>query len=246
MTSLDVAVSTPDGTCPATLHLPAGGGPRPAVILYPDAAGARDTFRAMADRLAGLGYVTLLPDVYYRAGAWAPFDVATVFSDPDERARVMAMAGSLAPDASLRDAGAFLDFLDGRDEVGPGPVGTTGYCMGGRIALTVAGRFGDRVGAAASFHGGRLAPEDDPAGVHLLTDDVHATTYVAAAENDDSCPPDQLDRLGQAWTDAGVRHTIETYPAQHGFAVPDNATFDEAASERHWQAMTDLYGAALR
>lgn len=245
MAFLDVTVTTPDGTCPATLHLPPAGGPRPAVIIYPDAAGVRDTFRAMADRLAGLGYVALLPDVYYRAGDWAPFDVATVFSDPEQRKRLMTMVGALTPDASVRDAGAFLDFLDGRDEVVHGPVGTTGYCMGGRISLTVAGRFGDRVGAAASFHGGRLALEGDPTGVHMLVDDVHAVTYVAAAEDDDSCGPDQLDRLDKAWTEAGVRHMIETYPAHHGFAVPDNDTFDEAASERHWQAMTDLYAAAL-
>ena len=35
----------------------------------------------MGDRLAALGYVMLVPDVYYRAGDWAPFDVDTVFAD---------------------------------------------------------------------------------------------------------------------------------------------------------------------
>jgi carboxymethylenebutenolidase len=46
-------------------------------------------------------------------------------------------------------------------------------------------------------------------------------------------------------TDAGVRHTIETYPARHGFAVTDNATYDEATAERHWQALAELYGSHL-
>jgi carboxymethylenebutenolidase len=65
------------------------------VIIYPDAIGACPTFREMADRVAGLGYATLLPDVYYRAGRWAPFDTNTVFGDPEERQRLMALARSL-------------------------------------------------------------------------------------------------------------------------------------------------------
>ena len=69
--------------------------------------------------------------------------------------------------------------------------------------------------------------------------------YVAAAENDASCPPDQLERLEKALAEAGVRHTIETYPAAHGFAVPDNPTYDKAAADRHWTALERLFGASL-
>ena len=65
---------------------------------------------------------------------------------------------------------------------------------------------------------------------------------MAAAENDPSCPPDQLERLEKALAEAGVRHTVETYPAAHGFAVPDNPTYDPDADERHWAALDHLYG----
>ena len=41
----------------------------------------------MGDQLAGLGYAVLVPDIYYRAGEWAPFDGATL-TDPAERARM--------------------------------------------------------------------------------------------------------------------------------------------------------------
>ena len=61
MSQRDVLITTPDGTCDASLHTPSGAGPCPAVIMYPDAGGARDTFRAMAQRLADLGYAVLLP-----------------------------------------------------------------------------------------------------------------------------------------------------------------------------------------
>ena len=55
----------------------------------------------------------------------------------------------------------------------------------------------------------------------------------------------QAGTLEQALTEAGVRHTLEFYPAQHGFAVPDNPTHDPSAEDRHWKALKELYGSAL-
>ena len=46
-------------------------------------------------------------------------------------------------------------------------------------------------------------------------------------------------------TAAGVTHTLVTYPAAHGFAVPDNPTFDADVAEPHWQALEALYASAL-
>jgi carboxymethylenebutenolidase len=240
----NVTITTPDGACPATLHVPDGGGP--AAIMYVDAAGVRETLRGMADRLAAAGYVVLLPDVYYRHGAWPPFDAATVFTDSLERDRLMGMARSVTAAMFAGDAGAFLDYLADRDEVSGALVGTTGYCMGGRASLLVAGHHPERVGAAASFHGGRLADAENPDSPHLLADRIRAGVYVAAAQNDASFPPDQYERLEKAFATAGVRATMETYPAGHGFAVPDNATHDAAADERHWAATTALFDRYLR
>ncbi len=68
MTQRDVEIPTPDGTCDASLHTPEGAGPWPAVIMYPDAGGVRQTFHEMAQQLADQGYAVLLPDIYYRVG----------------------------------------------------------------------------------------------------------------------------------------------------------------------------------
>lgn len=213
--------------------------------MYPDAGGARETFRLMGDRLAALGYVVLVPDVYYRLGGFEPFSMDTVFTDSGERRRLMDLVGSLTAAMSVRDATAFADFLSAQSEVAHGPIGTTGYCMGGRISLTVAGHLGRRVAAAASFHGGRLAVDDDPDSPHHLASQIRATVYVGGAADDASFDDEQEARLRAAFDDAGVRYTIETYPAAHGFAVPDNPPFDEASAERHWEAMTNLYATAL-
>ncbi|NUU23877.1 MAG: dienelactone hydrolase family protein [Streptomycetaceae bacterium] len=243
MPRTNVTIDTQDGSCAATLHTPAEAG-APAVILFPDAAGVRETFAAMADRIAGLGYCVLLPDIYYRV-TYTPFDAATVFGDPDEFARLRTLAAGLDTSMTVRDTGAFLDFLATRPEVTGTAVGTTGYCMGGRMALLAAAHYPDRVAAAASFHGGRLAPDDDPDSPYLLADRMRATILIAAAENDGTFPPDQYERLKSALVNAKVRHTMETYPAAHGFAVPDNPTYDPQTAERHWTALEQLYATSL-
>ncbi len=82
------------------------------------------------------------------------------------------MSGLVKPltnDAIIADAGAYAGFLLARPEVSGSAIGTTGYCLGGRMSLVAAGGLGRTVAAAASFHGGRLAVADDP-------------TYDAAAE----------------------------------------------------------------
>lgn len=245
MTRIDVTIPTPDGQCPASLHVPDGGAPAPAVILFSDAGGARETMRVMGDRIATMGYVALVPDVYYRAGDWQPFDITTVFSDAEERARMGSLMQALTGERIGSDAGAFVDFLVARPEVSGTKVGTTGYCMGGRASLIAAGRQPERIAAAASFHGGNIAADDNPDSPHLLADRITATVYVGGATDDASFPQEQFDRLDAALTAAGVEHTIETYPAGHGFAVPDNGPYHEASADRHWKALETLYGAAL-
>ena len=66
----DAEIPAPGGLCHGTLHIPGGDGPWPGVLVFPDAGGVRETFRRLADRLAGLGYVVLVPDIYYRGGDW--------------------------------------------------------------------------------------------------------------------------------------------------------------------------------
>lgn len=245
MTQRSVQIATADGTSGASLHVPNGPGPWPAVIMYPDAGGLRDTFRDMGERLAGFGYVTLVPDFYYRSGEFAPFDIGIAFSDPDERERLMGLVGSVTAELAVRDARAYVDFLASLPETAGKGVGTTGYCMGGRLSLIVAGRLGELVAAAASFHGGNIASATDPDSPHLLAGAMTAAVYVAGATDDESFPSEQRDRLESALSAAGLRHTIETYPAAHGFAVPDNPTYDPAAAQRHWDALSSLFGTSL-
>jgi carboxymethylenebutenolidase len=245
MPRLEVQIPAPDGDSPGTLHVPDGDGPWPGVLVFPDAGGARETMRQMGDHLAGMGYVALVPDIYYRAGSWAPFDVATLFTDPGERARMGALVRPLSNDRIIADAAAYASFLLARPEVTGAAIGTTGYCLGGRMSMVAAGGLGGTIAAAASFHGGRIAVDGDPSSPHLAADRITAEVYVAGATDDDSFTAGQAELLRGALADAGVDFTVEFYPAHHGFAVPDNPTYDAAADARHWDALGRLYQARL-
>ena len=232
------------GSARPSIPPPLGHGPWPGVILYVDAGGTRPTMHAMADHLAVLGYAVLLPDVYYRHGDWAPFDMESVFGDAGERKRLMGMVHGLTSEQVAVDAEAYVTALLDRPEVSGTAIGTTGYCMGGALSLRTAGTQPERVRAAASFHGGNLATEAEDS-VHRLADRMRATVYVAAAQDDGSFPAEQYERLDQALSGAGLSYTMETYPAAHGFAVPDNPTHDDEAEQRHWDSLHRLYATAL-
>ena len=149
MPTITDTITTPDGTCPVTLSTPDGVSPWAGIVMYPDAGGARPAMQGMAERLASLGYAVLLPDVYYRNGSWAPFDMKAVFGDDAERRRLFAMMKAITPEVMAADATAVFDHLVGLPEVAGGRFGTTGYCMGGRTSLIVAGRVDDlRAGVA--------------------------------------------------------------------------------------------------
>ena len=237
-------VTTPDGDCPVRLFTPDGHGPWPGIVMYTDAGGVRDTFYGMAAELASFGYAVLLPDVYYRHGNWAPFHMQTAFGDPKERERLMSMLSSITPEFMATDAAAFFDYLAGRPEVSGQTFGITGYCMGGKTSVTVAGRLADKVAVAAAFHPGSVVTDaaDSP---HLLAGRIRAKIYVAGASEDPTFTAEQSAILDDALSAAGVTHTVETYPAHHGFAVPDHPNYNAEAATRHWAATRTVFSAGL-
>ncbi len=245
MSRRTVEIETDDGTCEAALCVPDGDGPWPGVLLFADAGGMRDTVRTMAERLSALGYVVLAPDFYYRSGAYPAPDFSSPAAREETMGRIMALMSGYTTDLILRDARAFVSYLGSLPETAPGGVGTTGYCMGGRMSLLVAANLGDQIAAAASFHGGNIANPADPDSPYHKAQDISAVVYVAGAIEDPYFTDEQKVLLEDSLTHAGVTHTIETYQAHHGFAVPDNDSFDEAAAERHWQASERFFGSVL-
>jgi carboxymethylenebutenolidase len=233
-------IATRDGICPAHLFRPDGKGPWPAVLVYMDGIGIRPAMLAVGEHLAGCGYLVLLPDLFYRSGPYAPKDARTVFVDPEQRKEHMEKFMSLMTPANvMSDTQAFLDYLDARPDVKPGGIATTGYCRGGMMSLTAAGTYPDRIVACASYHGSRLA-SDEPDSPHRLAPRIKARVYIGGAIEDATFPDDMKQRLEEALATAGVEHTIETYPAKHGWVLSDTLAYNAEAVERHWQTLLAL------
>ncbi|APR85691.1 Dienelactone hydrolase [Minicystis rosea] len=239
-----VEVRTDDGVAPAWIHRPERPGEFPGVIFYPDAGSVRPAMHEMAGRLAELGYVVLLPHIFYRAGDYAPFDVATVFSVPSERERLMAIVRAHDTKSAMRDAASYLRTLHAQRGVRRGPVASMGYCIGGRLAFTTAVTYPKDIAAAASIHGGGIAT-DAPDSPHREADKVEARLYFAISDNDGSCTPEQQGMLVTALAKAHVRFTVDHFRAAHGFAVSDIPVYDKEAAETHWRRIEELFAVAF-
>lgn len=241
-----IDIETKDGKCRSYVFRPSAREPLPGVLVYMDGVGIRPAMLEVGERLSTYGYFVLLPDLFYRAGPYDPMNAKEVFADPEKRKMLFEkFFPFVSPAKIMSDTVAFLDYLAKDPGVKPGGIGTTGYCMGGTMSLTAAGTFPDRVVAAASFHGARLAT-DAPESPHLLAPQMKARVYVAGAIEDQSFPDDMKERLERALTDAKVDHKVETYPARHGWVLTDTPVYDAASAERHWTELIALFDSTLK
>ncbi|MGV9298222.1 dienelactone hydrolase family protein [Amycolatopsis sp. NPDC003676] len=234
-------IPTPDGQADAFAAFPDDGERHPGVLMYADGFGLRPVLRDLALELASHGYYVLVPDYFYRHGP-APVLELPEFIGADERsgvfAQVMPLIEAHTPELVLRDAKAYLDFLTVQPEVSSGPVGVTGYCIGGLHAVRTAAAHPDQVAAVAGFHApvGAAGPEN----FAQLTAQAH---FGHAASD---LTPETLGELNQALDTAGVSYTSEIYPGTvHGFTMADTDSFNPAGLRRHWERLLPLLGGTL-
>ena len=148
-------------------------------------------------------------------------------------------------DAVTRDCATYIAWLDQQKPVNRHKkIGVSGYCMGGPYTMVAAATAPHRVGAGVSCHGGGLVT-DTPESPHLLVPQIKASFYFGVAHNDDQRQPDAKDKLRAAFDEVKGVATIEVYPANHGWCVRDNPTYDAASAERAWANLTSLYGRVL-
>lgn len=241
----DVEVTTPDGEADCYFVHPAEGA-HPAVLMWPDILGLRPAFRAMGKRLAQSGYAVLVVNPFYRNARSPVVEPGASFGDEETRNIVLPMARALSAETHFSDARAFIAFIDEQDAVDTSrKIGTAGYCMGGPMIMRTAAAVPERVGAAASFHGGGLATDKDNS-PHLLIPDTQAHVLHAIAESDDKKDPEAKDTLRTAYAEAGIPAEIEVYEGTiHGWCPPDSRVYNEKQAERAWARMLVLFDTAL-
>jgi carboxymethylenebutenolidase len=236
----EVTITTPDGTCDAYFVAPTSG-PAPGVLVWPDIFGLRPAFRQMGRRLAESGYSVLVVNPFYRQkkAPTAPQGGNTPIAE------VLPLMQALTPAMHLVDGKAFVAWLDTQPEVDKArKIGTTGYCMGGPIAVRTATVAPGRVGAVASFHGAAMVTPA-PDSPHRLVAQTKAHYLIAVAENDDQRDPQAKVALRAALEAAKLPAEVEVYPAAHGWCPPDSRVYDAAQSARASERLLAMFKQAL-
>jgi carboxymethylenebutenolidase len=193
-------------------------GAGPGVIVIQEWWGLTDHIAAIADRLAGEGFVALAPDLY---GGKTAHDADTAGS----------LMMSLPVEQAALDLAGAVDFLLGHEAVTSRKIGAIGFCMGGGFVLMLAAQQGDRIAAAVPFYGVGPAVPDSYAG-------VAAAVQGHYAENDDFFPADQARaQEQQIRTESGTEVEYFFYPAGHAFHNDENllGTYDKEQADLAWQ-----------
>ena len=243
-----IEIAAADGICPASLFHPSTGeGLWPGLIVFMDGIGIRPVLFDACQRIADGGFVVLLPDLFYRAGPYTPVDYAALHNDPKiYQYWAETYVATTGNSRVASDAAYFLDALSADPAVRPGRVGTTGYCMGAGMSVTVAATYPERVGACAGFHGGFLATDasDSP---HQLVPRIEGPVFLVIADRDEYMPTAQVERLRESFSEAQIPNRIETWKnALHGFTMADCPWYNPPASERHFLETREFFANALR
>jgi carboxymethylenebutenolidase len=187
----------------------------------------------------------LTPNIFYRVSKSPVFPFEPDFASERTRTRFAELKAPLTPDAMARDGSAYIDFLASQPFVGSDPMGVIGFCFAGQFALRVAAVRPDRIGAAASFHGGGLFT-DTAESPHLVLPRVKARLYFGHASNDQSMSAEAIEKFESALEQWGGAYQSETYPARHGWMIPGREIHDPKQAARGFTKLMELLDETLR
>jgi len=245
LTAKEIEIVTVDGKADGVLFEAEEKRPLPGVIFLTDIGGIRPSQHEMAQRLAEEGYTVLMPNIFYRTSRAPLFELPVQFGAERTNQRIKELSASLTPEAFEKDATAYVDFMGLQPVVGAGPMGVVGYCFSGALALRMAAMEPARIGAAASFHGGRLVT-DDASSPHLLLERIHGRLYFGHAEEDRSMPKEAIAKLNAALEAWGGRYESEVYQgAHHGWTVPDLPSYNSEEAQRAFEKLKELFARTL-
>ncbi|MCY3584451.1 MAG: dienelactone hydrolase family protein [Acidimicrobiales bacterium] len=242
-TVAEIDLTTADGTMNCHVITPERDGTLRAVIVYMPASGIRPELVGIAERIAAMGYVVVLPNSFYRLARHVDID-ANRLGDDDYlpvREFMIELAGNITNPRIIADTGVILSWLERQDGIDAGRIGGVGYCMGGRLVMAAAGAYPDRFAAAASLYGAGIVTDegDSP---HLKLGDVSGELYFGVAENDIYVSEEETAALKAHLPTIDVQHTVETYPGtEHGFVFPERYCFSPEGAELHYERLADLF-----
>lgn len=222
--SEQIDIPTDDGQMPAWRFLPESGS-GPGLVLFQEIFGVSDYIKARAADLAGLGYVVIVPEIYWR------LDDSEIDETRDDMLqRAMSLMGQVDWAKAVED-GVTAVAATRADEHVDGRVGVFGFCFGGGLAFNVAAAT--EVEVLVSYYGSALPNLLDLAG------DVTAPGLHHFGESDDYIPMEVVERIRSAVARDSVR--FETYAgAGHAFDNPHPMFHHPEASAAAWRNTVDF------
>lgn len=224
----------------AYLARPLGAGPFPAMVIVHHMPGWDEWYREAAYRFAHHGYVTISPNLYFRAGHGTPEDMA---------AKVRA-EGGVPDDQAVGDLAGAMRYLRSLPYVN-GKVGIFGTCSGGRHAYLTACRS-TGFDAVVDCWGGRvvMAPSDlspnHPVAPIDYTADLNCPLLGLFGENDHSPTPEQVAQHEAALKEQGKNYEFHMYPdAGHGFFYYNRPAYRQAQAVDGWEKIFAFLGKHL-
>jgi dienelactone hydrolase len=207
-------------------------GRRPGIVLFPDARGVGSHAMACAERLAALGFVVLVADLY---------GDGTTARDISHARELMEQLRSDLLRWRARAEAARLALAQ-QSNVDAARIAAVGYCFGGTTALELA-RSGAALRAIVSFHGGLASARPDDAR------NIKAKVLVCHGAADTLVPMSQLAAFEEEMSRTSVDWQVQVYGgAGHGFTNPEaddpgapELAYHAAADRRSWAAMIGLF-----
>lgn len=231
-----------NGDALATFYArPLGPGPFPGVVVIHHMPGWDEGSHGICLKLAGHGYIAIMPNLHHRTGPGSP---------DDQSAAVRAEGGN--PDEQvLGDIRGAINVLK-LQPYWNGKVGTIGFCSGGRQSYLAAGRIPE-LDAAVDCWGGRvIAPADSlgerqPVAPINYTKDINCP-LLGIFGNDDAEPdPEQVNKTEEALKQAGKNYEFHRYDgAGHGFFAVDRPGYRPVQCTDAWSKIFTFYGKYLQ
>jgi carboxymethylenebutenolidase len=200
--------------------------PLPAVIMIHEWWGLNDNIRAMAERLAGEGYIVLAVDLF--AGETA--------ATPEEaRVRMLSVVENTEPASeNIRQA---YEFVGGT--AGAPRIGSLGWCFGGGWSLNTAMLFPEDLDATVIYYGQVTDDEEK-----LRT--INSPILGLFGAEDKGITVNSVQLFEAALERLRKNYEIHIYPgADHAFANPSGTAYNAAAAEDAWQKTLDFLGRHL-
>ena len=133
-----------DGKIPAYIARPQNA-PHAAIIVVPEIFGVNAGIRRKCDDWAGLGYLALAPDIFWRFAPGVELDPDV----PEQLQEAFGFFQQYDADAGVKDIEAAIHHLRRSEDCAK--VGLVGFCLGGRLAYMAAARTD--ISASVGYYG---------------------------------------------------------------------------------------------